>query len=256
MGNKQNHTKNNSIKQNNDNQLIALENNDFNNQNYIIANLEIKKWSLKERIINSYEKNKREETFWKWGNMKEINNENLIKDSEIYIDNKKIEFNYYYNFSKEGNYTIKYIFKKPLTSTNFMFYNCRSLKSKDLSHFDTQNVTNMECMFYGCNSLETINFTNFNTQNVINMEYMFNNCISLTSLNLSNFNTQRVTNKRYMFVYCKSSTSLDLSNFDTQDVKNMENMFYDCISLISLNLLNFDTKMLLIWNLCSVFAFH
>ena len=59
-----------------------------------------------------------------------------------------------------------------------------------------------------------------------------------------------------MFVYCRSLTSLDLSNFDTQNVKNMEYMFYDCISLISLNLLNFDTKMLLIWNLCSVFAFH
>ena len=34
-----------------------------------------------------------------------------------------------------------------------MFCNCSSLKSIDLSLFNTNNVTNMEYMFYNCPSL-------------------------------------------------------------------------------------------------------
>ena len=38
-----------------------------------------------------------------------------------------------------------------------MFYDCNSLKSLDLSNFNTQNVTDMWFLFYGCNSLKREN---------------------------------------------------------------------------------------------------
>ena len=124
MGNKQNNKQNKAIEAYK-NQL---------NKNYIIAEIKIENFSLKQKIFNN----------------------NYINEKDfcdIYINNKKITFDNYYNFPKEGNYRIIYIFKKPLLLTNYMFSDCSSLISLDLSNFNTQNVTKMENMFYDCKSL-------------------------------------------------------------------------------------------------------
>ena len=68
---------------------------------------------------------------------------------------------------------IKYVFKKLLNKTNYMFYDCNALKSLDLSNFNTQNVTNMDYMFSYCNSLKLLDLPNFNTQNITNLDYIF-----------------------------------------------------------------------------------
>ena len=82
-----------------------------------------------------------------------INGNNI----EIYINNKKVEFNYKYKSYEKGEIKVKFIFNKLLTSTFCMFRKCSSLKSIDLSSFNTTNVNNMECMFYGCSSLKKEN---------------------------------------------------------------------------------------------------
>jgi len=125
---------------------------------------------------------------------------------------------------------------------SYMFYNCSSLTSLDLSNFDTGNVTNMKYMFLGCKSLTSLDLSNFDTSNVTDMSGMFQSCSSLTSLDLSNFDTSNVTSLRYMFEHCSSLTSLDLSNFDTSNVTTMGVMFAYCSSLTSLDLSNFDTS--------------
>ena len=61
-------------------------------------------------------------------------------------------------------YIIKYKFKKLLKSCNFMFFNCNSLSSIDLSNFNTQNVINMGHMFFCCFSLSSLDLSNFNTK--------------------------------------------------------------------------------------------
>lgn len=48
-----------------------------------------------------------------------------------------------------------------------MFYGCSSLKSIDVSHFDTSNVTDMSSMFYGCRSLTSLDLSHFNVENAI-----------------------------------------------------------------------------------------
>ena len=83
-----------------------------------------------------------------------IHNEKEIKKYEIYINDKKINFSYFYTFPKAGNYTIKYIFKTPLKATNFMFANCFAITSLDLSNFNTENVVQMSYMFAQCKLLE------------------------------------------------------------------------------------------------------
>ena len=54
-----------------------------------------------------------------------------------------------------------------------MFCGCYSLKSIDLSSFNTNNVTNMVSMFFNCKSLKSIDLSSFNTNNVTDMSYMF-----------------------------------------------------------------------------------
>ena len=48
-----------------------------------------------------------------------------------------------------------------------MFYNCSSLKSLNLSNFNTDNITDMNNMFCACSSLIELNLSNFNIDNVI-----------------------------------------------------------------------------------------
>ena len=129
-----------------------------------------------------------------------------MNECEIYINNIEKNLSEFYNFPKNGTYFIKFKFNILLSSTKKMFFNCDSIKSFDLSNFNTQNVRNMRDMFSGCNFLTNINLSNFNTQNARKMSYMFNGCNSLTNLNLSNINTQSVKSMRGMFNGCNSLT--------------------------------------------------
>ena len=170
-------------------------------------------------------------------------NKSLIKENiELYINNKNVEFDFKYKTNSSGEIKVKFKFKKILlTNTSFMFYNCPSLKSIDLSLFNTNNVNNMSYMFYKCSSLTSINLSSFITSNVNNMDHMFSDCSSLMSLDLSSFNTSNVNNMNYMFFGCSSLKSIDLSSFNTSNINNMSHMFYNCSSLKSLDLSSFNT---------------
>ena len=230
-------TKNQKINKNDINMINEVN----KSNNYIIAELNAEKNS-KIRIISSFEEFKKNNGM---DNYKPIdyNNEKEIKENcEISINNKKIDFCYFYEFKEKGKYIIKYSFKKNLTHTNCMFSECSSLSKLDLSNFNAQNVTNMYSMFLGCSSLTNIDLSNFNTQNVTNMRAMFFKCSSLSKLDLSNFNTHKVTNMLYMFYGCSLLTNINLSNFNTQNVTNMSYMFYESTSLTNINLSNFNTQ--------------
>jgi surface protein len=107
-----------------------------------------------------------------------------------------------------------------------------------LSYLDTSNVTSMEYMFANCNSLTSIDVSSFDTSKVTNMYGMFYNCNMLTSLDLSSFNISKVTNMDYMFYYCSVLTSLNLSNWDTSSVMTMYYTFYYCNNLNTVKMHN------------------
>ena len=236
--------------------------------NFIIGEINIKDEEVNKpiRIINSYEEyiqsscnplEKMEDS---------LVNEKEIKECEIRINHELIKFNYFHLFPNKGKYKIKYKFKRLLTKTNYMFYDCSSLISFDLSQFNSVNVTDMSEMFYQCSSLIKINLSDFNGEKVINMSYMFCNCpslididltdfktqnvndmscmfsgcSSLKNINLSYFNTQNVTKMNHLFSFCSALKNLDLSNFNLQSVRNICYMFYKCSSLESINFSNFD----------------
>ena len=218
--------------------IIDLEGNK-GNYNYINCEYHIKKNEINKpiKILNSYD-NIKKEVKWLDG----VNNEKEIKDNcEIYLNDKKIDFCYEFKFPKEGKYTIKIVFLKVLTNTNYMFSQCSSLTSLNLSNLNTDNVFYMREMFSKCSSLTNLNLSNINTENVTDMEYMFYKCSSLVNLDLSSFFINNVSNMRYMFCECTLLTSLNLSNFSYNIVTDMRGMFSNCYSLNSLNLSNFNT---------------
>ena len=164
---------------------------------------------------------------------------------DIYINNKKINFDYYYiTNNNEREIKVKFIFKKKISefSLSKMFSECYSLKSIDFSSFDAINITDMSSMFMGCGNLESINFSSFfKTINVKNMNSLFAGCKSLRSLDLTSFNTTNVIDMSYMFSFCSSLGSIDLTSFNTSNVIDMGYMFDHCESLISLDLSSFNT---------------
>ena len=213
--------------------------NKFMNDNYIIGEFTINKKDINKKIrimhsFGEYEKdNKIEE--------EKIEKE-IMENIEVFINDTKIDFSYNHTFTKEGKYTIYYIFKNKLENISYMFSECGTLTTMDLSHLNTEDVTDMSYMFNECKSLEVINLANINTQKVTNISYMFLGCGALINIDLSNFNTQNVTNMSSMFKGCKSLKSLNLSNFDTQNVTYMYSMFSGCKSLKNIDISNFNTQ--------------
>ena len=65
-----------------------------------------------------------------------------------------------------------------------MFAGCSSLRSIDLSSFNTTDVKDMSRMFLGCSILQSIDLSSFNTTNVEDMSDMFWGCSSLKKENV------------------------------------------------------------------------
>ena len=221
---------NEDIKKNN-NQLNQLKINFINNNNNnIIEN--------KNEIICVYDKKDEEinllhdynENMDDWNEdykKSYIEGKNNIneKNIEIYINNKRIKFDYKYKSNEKGEIKVKFIFNKLLTSTSCMFRECSSLKSIDLSSFNTSNVNDMSGMFYNCSSLKSIDLSSFNTSNVKDMRDMFYSCSSLESIDLSSFNTSNVNNMSYMFSGCSSlkKENVKIKNSEKRILNELKN---------------------------------
>ncbi|MCD7865605.1 MAG: BspA family leucine-rich repeat surface protein [Clostridiales bacterium] len=139
------------------------------------------------------------------------------------------------------------------TDMNHMFDHVISLKTLDVSEFNTQNVTNMESMFQvyyrsaigltaADSSLTSITgLDTLDTSDCTDMTAMFRGCNLLTSIDISNFDTTRVTNFTCMFMNCTSLTSLDLRTFKVGNATDISAMFYNCPSLKSINITGWNT---------------
>ena len=139
-----------------------------------------------------------------------------------------------------------------VTDMSYMFFDCGSLSSLDVSGFDTSKVTDMYSMFYGCKNLEElrINYENdkWNTSSVDNMAWMFGACESLPTVDVSNFKVEKVITMRSMFQDCKSLKEINVSSWtpsnvgkipenkadDSKYAGSLKYMFIECSSLESL----------------------
>lgn len=134
-----------------------------------------------------------------------------------------------------------------VVSTSNMFYNCSSLTSFDMSHFNLAKAKDMSFMFYRCEGLKEIKLgDNLHTDSVTNMQRLCYGCTSLASFDFSKLNTKSVTNFQYMFYQCTSLTTADISTFDLSQVDTSDQtkrtgfayMFANCSGLTSVNVGN------------------
>ncbi len=121
------------------------------------------------------------------------------------------------------------------TSTRAWFNEMPNLQSITgmKEYLNTNEVTNMSYMFFECSSLTSLDLSSFNTSKITDMYGMFYECSSLTSLDLSSFNTSKVTDMVAMFCFCDYLRTIYVGDgWSTAAVTNSEDMFYYCNSLV------------------------
>jgi len=131
---------------------------------------------------------------------------------------------------------------KALGSAAYMFNNCKSLTSIDLSNFDISNTYYLNNMFTNCISLQTINLAEFKLDTGNTIESMFKNCYSLKSLDLSAFKPLNLENMNSAFYNCSSLTSINFLDFYCDILNDLGYLFYNCSSLKEINIIDFNTK--------------
>ena len=147
----------------------------------------------------------------------------------------------FYNCKKLKSVDLSGLGIKQIHGLGYTFYNCESLKSIKFGDISTTWAETMSHTFFGCESLESLDLKGFNTKNAKIMDYMFARCRKLKNLDVSGFDTSGVIDMKYMFGQCNSLESLDLSKFNTKSVTDMTSMFEGCEKLETLDLSSFDT---------------
>lgn len=111
--------------------------------------------------------------------------------------------------------------------TNFfaLFDASSKIENIDVSKWDTSSATNMAWMFND-NSLKTLDVSNFNTSKVAHMFAMFSGCHSLTRIDVSNFNTSNVLDFGRAFSYWDNvCEELNISGLNLTRVTSIDNAF-------------------------------
>ena len=112
---------------------------------------------------------------------------------------------------------------------SYMFFDCISLKSIDVSSFNTEKVEEMQYMFKYCKSLTSINLSNFNTKNVKNIDEMFYDCSKIIFLDISNFIIDK--EKVYLFNNLPAKGTININ-------KNTKNKIFTIPKNWKINIIN------------------
>ena len=210
--------------------------NEFNDEN---VEIEFKYEFDSNKIFEKNKNGKNKKSLRIFGN--QFINDNKYKCKIIY-NKKEYELNEYfedideeYNFKNPIKFKLKGV--NNISDMSWMFDDCNSIASINLSKWNTSNVFDMRGMFNNCNSLLSLpDISKWNTSNVHCMSDMFEKCNSLLSLpNISKWNTSNVDSMSDMFKKCNSLLSLpDISKWNTSNVTSMSDMFENCNSLLSL----------------------
>ena len=113
----------------------------------------------------------------------------------------------------------------------YMFSNCSSLASLDVSGWDMSGAKEMYYMFRSCSSLTRLDVSGWGLRSPRTMFGLFADCTSLTSLDVSGWDTSKTEAMSGAFYNCSSLTYLDLSSWDMLGARDLGNLLYGCSSL-------------------------
>ena len=117
----------------------------------------------------------------------------------------------------------------------YMFEDCSSLTSIDVTKFDITNTFTLGWLFNGCTSLNTIiGLEDLNAENVIVMLYVFTGT-SITNADLSKWNCKNISmHLMGLFYGCHKLQSVDLTGWDISRVMFIAGLFNECYELTSI----------------------
>ena len=106
-------------------------------------------------------------------------------------------------------------YQKPLTNLARFFIQCDQLVNVKFNEaLDTSDVLSVDAMFWDCKSLKSVDLSSFNKSLICKMLFMFQNCYELTSIDLSYFDTRNVINFQDMFRDNYKLKYIDISSFN------------------------------------------
>jgi len=127
--------------------LVKVEKDDINKKIYFLDNFD--DYDYKNNIKHSY------------NHLDKLNN----KNTELYINNIKNEYNKYIIPKVEGKYKIKLMFNIFLTGCSYMFAKCNNILQINFICFNTKYIKTMIRMFSHCYNLNNLDLSSFDTKN-------------------------------------------------------------------------------------------
>lgn len=193
---------------------------------------------LKNIDLSSFDTSRVTTMYYMFGNCSEIKSLDLSTFNTSLLSNIGFMFNGCENLT---SLDLSSFDTSLVSNMSNMFNGCKKLQSvKFGDNFKTSSVKDFQYMFADCNSLPTIDISSFDTSQATKMNGMFKSCKEITSLNLSKFNTSQVTEMGSLFDGCTNLLTIDVSSFNTSNVNTMSYMFSTCSVLTSIKFSNFD----------------
>ena len=128
--------------------------------------------------------------------------------------------------------SMRYMFNGGM-DTSFKFHKLSEMTTVEgIENLNTTNVTNMRYMFGECYSLTTLDLSSFNTAKVTDMQSMFTSCHELTGVDVSSFDISSVTDMRSMFIDCPKLKTIYCSSDWSISTAQTGYMFSGCTSLV------------------------
>ena len=135
-----------------------------------------------------------------------------------------------------------------VTDMSYMFEGSYSLTEIiGFESLNTSNVTKVEYMFWNCKALRTVDMSNFDASEASDPSNMFFCCESLQELDLSNWDTSKISSFQMVMFECKGLKKLNLGGkFTITDECSIDNMFgtkmFDYIEKVEIIVLSKNIK--------------
>ena len=122
-----------------------------------------------------------------------------------------------------ANLTISPELRMPARDMSYLYMGCSKLQQ--LPYINLSEVKYMDYFCEGCESLKSVDLSGWNTPNLKKCYALFRGCRNLQSVNLSGWNTSNVTDISYLFYSDEKLVDVDLSGWDLGNVTNIGNIF-------------------------------
>jgi surface protein len=140
----------------------------------------------------------------------------------------------FYNGARLNNLDLILKLCKKLTSTKFMFRDCKNITDLNLNCINTSLVSDMLSMFESCNKLVNLDISNFDFSSVVTAQNMFDGCSKLISTGIKKFKLPLNQTMYHMFYNCRELTDIDFSESHYSRFYLQKNPIYRGLQSVSI----------------------